>query len=161
MQNRFAEAEAVEGSIWQRALNTVLVFVDPLFTAPLLGHGIGVGAPGITGYLGLPPLLYGEEDLQRNVNELGVLLGLPFIALRFGTAVWLVGASIELARRQTLMALPLAGYAALPIAIGSITNSPLNAFLPWLLVGLMLSAKRAPSGVTPERLRAEVSRAPS
>jgi hypothetical protein len=142
MQNRFAEAEAAEGSIWQRALSTVLEFVDPLFTAPLLGHGIGVGAPGITAYLGLPPLLYGEGDLPRNVNELGVLLGLPFIALRFGTAAWLVGASVRLAQRGTLMGLPLAGYAALPIAIGSITNSPLNAFLPWLLLGLMLSATR-------------------
>jgi hypothetical protein len=144
MQQRFEHAEASEGSIWNRALNDALPFVDPLFTAPLLGHGIGVGAPGVTAYLGLPHLLYGEADLERNVNELGVLLGLVFILLRFGTAVWLVRASLRLARFGMPQALPLAGYAVLPIAMGLLTNSPLNAFLPWLLVGLLLSILRIP-----------------
>jgi hypothetical protein len=141
---RFEVAEASEGSIWDRAFGMVGEFADPLFTAPLLGHGIGVGAPGVVGYLGLPPLLYGEGDLQRNINELGVILGSAFVALRFSTAAWLAGASVRAARRGTLLGLPLAGYAILAIAIGQITNSPLNAFLPWLLVGLLMAAMRTP-----------------
>jgi hypothetical protein len=145
MQQRFEEAEAVEGSIWQRALDTALPFIDPLFTAPLLGHGIGVGAPGVSAYLGLASLLYGEGDLQRNINELGVILGLPFVVLRFSTAAWLLNTSLWLARRGALTGLPLAGYAMLPIAMGSITNSPINGFLPWLLVGLLISATRVTS----------------
>jgi hypothetical protein len=144
MAIRFEVAEASEGSIWDRALGMVWEFADPLFTAPLLGHGIGVGAPGVVGYLGLPPLLYGEGDLQRNINELGVILGSAFIVLRFSTAVWLLGASVRLARSATPVGLPLAGYAMLAIAIGQITNSPLNAFLPWLLVGLLMAAMRTP-----------------
>jgi hypothetical protein len=140
MVQRFEEAEAVEGSIWLRLLSEAFPFVDALYTAPLLGHGIGVGAPGVSGYLGLPQLLRGEGDLQRNVNELGVLLGAAFILLRFGTAIWLAGASLRLARRGTLIGLPLAGYATLSIAIGQITSSPLNAFLPWLLLGLLIAA---------------------
>jgi hypothetical protein len=141
---RFEVAEASEGSIWDRALGMAWEFADPLFTAPLLGHGIGVGAPGVVGYLGLPPLVYGEGDLQRNINELGVILGSAFIVLRFSTAAWLVGASVRLARSATPVGLPLAGYAMLAIAIGQITNSPLNAFLPWLLVGLLMAAMRTP-----------------
>ena len=143
MLQRFEDAEAAEGSIWQRALSEALPFVETLYTAPLLGHGIGVGAPGVTGYLGLPHLLHGEGDLQRNINELGVILGSAFILLRFSTAAWLAGASVRAARRGTPLALPLAGYAMVSIAMGSITNSPLNAFLPWLLLGLLIAAARS------------------
>ena len=74
-----------EGSIWNRAFGGLFRWVDPLFTTPLFGMGIGAGAPGVARILNLPALIYGESDLQRNVNELGLLTGSAMLALRFGT----------------------------------------------------------------------------
>jgi hypothetical protein len=139
MERRFVVAEQSEGSIWDRALGGLFSFVEPLFTAPPMGAGIGVGAPGVAQFLGIPTLSQGEGDLARNLNELGVLVGVMLIALRFFTALWLVGAAVSLASRRNLAALPLAGYAAVEIAFGQITNSPLSAFLPWVVTGLILA----------------------
>lgn len=140
MELRFERAAHSEGSIWDRAFGGIFSFADPLLTAPLIGHGIGIGAPGVANYLRLPPLLLGESDLQRNINELGVILGMVFILMRFSTAVWLAWTAVKLARRKVPMALPLAGYAIVPIAVGQLTHSPLNAFLPWLIVGICMQA---------------------
>lgn len=137
MQDRFARAAASEGSIWTRAFGGVAAFVEPLWTAPFFGGGIGTGTPAISRFLGLPPLLHGEGELARVVNELGPILGLAFVALRFGTAITLGVWSMTVARSRISSALPLAGYAMIPIAIGQITHSPINGFMPWLTVGLV------------------------
>lgn len=143
MQERFASAEQSEGAIFDRLVGGPLSFLDPLAGGPPLGSGIGIGAPGVAQFLDLPPLVYGEHDLERNVNELGAFLGLGMVLLRFGTAVWLANVAVRCARRGDLMVLPLAAYAALDLATGSITNSPLNAFMPWLLFGLVLAIARS------------------
>lgn len=142
MGTRFESAAEAEGSIWDRALGVAFAFVDPMYTAPVLGSGIGLGAPGVSGYLGLPNLFLGENDFERNMNELGVIAGTMLIILRLLTAAWLVSTAVSLARRGLPIALPLAGYAMVPIAIGQITNSPLSAFMPWLVVGLVASLAR-------------------
>lgn len=139
MERRFEVAERSEGSIWDRALGGVFGFVEPMSTAPFLGHGIGVGAPGVAQFLGLSTLLQGEGDLERNVNELGLVFGPLLVLMRFGTAAWLALASVRLARRGNLSALPLAGYTAVEISIGQITNSPLSAFMPWVVAGLTMA----------------------
>ena len=118
MIGRFERAGASEGSIWLRAFGGLVSWVEPLFTAPLYGMGIGAGAPGVARILGLPALLYGESDLQRNVNELGVILGVVMLALRFGTAAWLVRRALRLARRRDVLALPLAGSLSSPFSWG-------------------------------------------
>jgi len=106
--------------------------------------GIGAGAPGVASILGLPALLYGESDLQRNINELGLLMGAVMLVMRFGLAVWLVWTAFRLAERNCLMALPLAGFVFFPFLLGQITHSPLIGFLIWLTVGLIMSMRSYP-----------------
>lgn len=144
MAQRFQVAEAFEGSIWARAMSGVFAWVEPLFTAPMLGHGIGLGAPGVASFIGLPALSYGEGDLQRNLNELGLLAGLAMLALRFISSAWMLRLALRLAQKGNEIALPLAGYAFLPLAFGQITHSPLLAFLPWLFFGLTLALVKSP-----------------
>ena len=139
MEMRFEKAAAHEGSIWKRALSISTAFVEPLATAPLFGYGIGTGTPAIARFVGNPALIYGEGELQRVVNELGVVLGLAFVLLRFATVATLGLRALVGARRGELAILPLAGYIAVPIAFGQITHSPINGFMPWLGVGLVLA----------------------
>jgi hypothetical protein len=139
MFGRFERASEIEGSILNRAFGGLILWVDPLFTAPLFGMGIGAGAPGVAQLLGLPSLVYGESDLQRNINELGLFLGIPMLMLRFGTAIWLVYLAIRISRRQGVEVLPLAGFTFLPLLMGQITHSPLSSFLVWICLGLILA----------------------
>jgi len=144
MGDRFDRAARSEGSIWNRAFSGLILWIDPLFTAPVFGMGIGAGAPGVAGLLGLPSLIYGESDLQRNINELGLLLGSAMLALRFGLAAWMVLIAFRLARRGEVLALPLAGFAFFPFLMGQITHSPLIAFSVWLAAGIIFSLKDRP-----------------
>lgn len=138
MENRFQRAAGTEGSIWGRAFGGLFSWLDPLFTAPWFGFGIGAGAPGVARMLGLPALIYGESDLQRNVNELGLLLGIPMLALRLGTAAFCLSLAFRLAKRQVFAALPIAGFVFLPYFMGQITHSPIIGFLVWLGFGVLI-----------------------
>lgn len=154
MAQRFERAEHLEGSIWNRVLEGVFAWVDPLFNAPMLGHGIGLGAPGVASFLMVPALSFGESDMERNLNELGLLAGLVMLGLRFGTSAWMLWIATRLAKKGHQIALPLAGYAILPLAIGQITHSPLSAFLPWLFFGFILALLKSPNKGRP-RARAQ------
>ena len=138
MRLRFDRAALVEGSLWNRVWSGLSGWTKTLMTAPLLGYGIGAGAPGVSKFLGLQSLIYGEGDLQRNLNELGLLFGVIFLMLRWFTAAWVLRLAFTLARRGWFITLPLAGFVAHPLAIGQITHSPLNAFLPWLTIGIIM-----------------------
>ncbi len=139
MKYRFETAARSEGSIWNRVFTLVGGFIEPWKTAPFLGYGIGIGAPGVAIFLGLPSLGMGEGDLARNINELGLVLGPYLIVLRFYTSGWIVYKSMQHAKNNSLAALPLTGFVAVQISFGQITNSPLNAFLPWLVLGLTMA----------------------
>ncbi|MGZ9158270.1 MAG: hypothetical protein ACXW36_05340 [Nitrospira sp.] len=151
MQARFETAEHSEGAIQHRAVAGLLSFLWPLERAPLLGHGIGIGAPAVNRFLGRPPQEFGEAELERNINELGIVLGLIFIVLRFAFAAYLVIVSLRAARAGHPEFLPLAGFAVVGIGQGQITNSTLNGFTYWLLTGLVLASvqmtKLGPSSV--------------
>lgn len=143
MSTRFDNAAAIEGSIWNRAFDVFFTWIDPLVTAPIFGAGIGAGAPGVAKFLGLPALIYGESDLQRNVNELGLFFGVAMLLLRFGTAAWVVRLALRTAKRGEVMALPLAGFVLPPLLIGQITHSPLSSFLVWVFVGFVVALSKS------------------
>lgn len=143
MAGRFDRAAQIEGSIWKRAFGILIAWTDPLFTAPVFGMGIGAGAPGVARMLGLPALIFGESDLQRNINELGQLFGIAMLILRFGTAVWILWLSLKLARKREVLALPLAGFTFFPLLMGQITHSPLSGFSVWLTIGLILAFRES------------------
>jgi hypothetical protein len=138
MQVRVEDASRSEGSLWDRLAYSFNV-VEALWTAPVLGYGIGTGTPSLTRFLGVTALRYGEGELQRVVNELGILFGGAFLLFRWYGAGLLLVMAFRAAQRGYPALLPFAGYAAYEIALGQITASPLNAFLPWLVVGLCLS----------------------
>lgn len=137
---RLDRAEASEGSIFGRASSGATNFVDPLLTAPVMGHGIGRGTPSISAYLGEANLALGESDLSRNVNELGPAIGLWLVGLRYMFAFVLISLAFRAARLGDRWVLPFAGLAAIQIGVGQWTHSSANAFLPWLAVGLVLAA---------------------
>lgn len=143
MVDRFERASRAEGGLWNRIYYSGFSFLDALPEAQLFGFGIGAGAPGVARLMGLPALFLGEADTQRNVRELGLILGSAFLLLRWGTTAWMLFVSLRLARRSMPLALPLAGFVAFPLAIAQITMSPLNAFLPWLTFGMILALKRS------------------
>jgi hypothetical protein len=140
MQNRLERAERSEGPIQNRAISEFFSFLWPLETAPVLGHGIGIGAPAVGRFLGRPPQEFGESDMMRNVNELGPVFGLMFVALRYGFGIYLVVISLRAARVGHPEFLPLGGLASLGITRTLITNSTLNGFPYWLVAGLVLAA---------------------
>ena len=152
MAARIERASRSEGAIWNRIYYSGFTFIDALQTAPIFGHGIGLGAPGVAKFLGLPALLYGEADTQRNINELGIILGSVFLLMRWVTSFWLLKQAIRLARNGVPMVLPLAGYVVLPLAIGQITHSPITGFLPWLFFGMFLAYRNAAIKSPSERM---------
>jgi hypothetical protein len=139
MEVRVETANRAEGSLWNRIDYSFFSFWDALGTAPVWGHGIGSGASGVSRFLGLPPLLHGEADTQRNVNELGIALGTIFLFLRWFTSWYVLNRAIKLSRVGLPSVLPLSGFVAFSIATIQITNSPIIAFLPWLLLGMILA----------------------
>lgn len=142
MQDRVEQASRSEGGLWNRIYYSGFSFLDAIAEAQFFGAGIGAGAPGVARFLGLPNLFLGEADTQRNVRELGLLLGVVFLILRWATTAWILWVGVRLARRGVPHALPLAGFASFPLALGQLTNSPISAFLPWLTIGLILALQR-------------------
>lgn len=142
MSTRFEQARLHEGRPIDRVLSTVFGWTGAFWQAPIFGHGIGTGASGVSQYLGLPNLIYGEDDLIRNMNELGIIFGSIFVMLRWGTVIWILIQADRLAQRGALYALPLAGFAVAAFGFGSITHSTLNAMLPWLALGMLANGAR-------------------
>jgi len=150
MDQRFENAARSEGgSIWRRVRHEFFSFLQPVATAPFLGYGMGTGTSAIAAFLGIGQWPYGEPELQRVVNELGPILGLSFVALRFATVGAIAVTALGAARRGEAWRLPLVGYASVNLAYTAITNSSLNGFLPWLAVGLVFAMleRSSPSAI--------------
>lgn len=137
MEVRFERAERAEGSIIARAFSGLTEPSKAYATAPFFGHGMGAGAAGVARFIGVPPLAYGESDLQRNVNELGIILGTVMLILRATTAGWIALVALRLARRDVVIALPLAGFVLAPLVMGQVTHSPISGYNVWLFIGLV------------------------
>lgn len=136
---RIETAAASEGSIWNRAYDVSFSFLNTLDIAPIFGNGIGAGASGVARFLGLQNLAFGESDTERNLNELGIIMGSTFILMRWFTSFWIVKSSIKLARQgKESMLLPLAGFIALNFSVGQLTFSPTISFFPWIFLGMTL-----------------------
>lgn len=141
MIERFERAAQSEGGIWNRIYYSGFTWLDALSDASYFGYAIGAGAPGVARMLDLPALFLGEADTQRNVRELGVFLGGVLLLLRWGTAAWVLSLAFRLALRKSILALPFAGFLSVPLTLGQLTNSPINAFLPWLSLGLIIALR--------------------
>ncbi len=149
MQARMQHAERVEGGMHNRIMFGFLEVFWQISKVPALGHGIGLGAPAITRFLDHPNFGLGESEITRNVNELGLVNGFIFFALRFAFAYYLIRTSVKAARAGQPEFLPLAGLAGLAISQGPITVSSLSGFPFWLLSGLVLASRRIVASEAP------------
>lgn len=135
-QMRFEEAAMVEGSIWNRVLWEVGAFVDAMSVAPPFGFGVGAGTNAVVRLTGKPVFWLGENELERVVNELGPVLGMFYLILRWGIAVWLVSWAWRKARRGDAAAMPAAALSAVWLQNTWMTFSTAVGYQVWLLVGI-------------------------
>ncbi len=85
--------------------------------APIFGHGIGMGSNVAARLLyGAPDIVLAEEEWGKNILELGPLLGLAYIGLRF-TLVFYCAAKALTALRHEQNPLPLLILAACALAV--------------------------------------------
>ncbi len=143
------EQTAGEGPIEKRALFDLLGWTFALRDAPILGEGIGLGIPVVGRLVDRPFLEFSESELMRNTHELGVIIGVMFVMLRFAFAAHLVRVAFRAARAGYPGFLPFAGYAAVTIGVSQLTFSTINAFFFWFAAGLVLSSVK---GATAGRL---------
>ena len=155
---RLENAERSEGSIWNRAMSTLVAIYKPIHDGALFGYGIGAGASGVALYLGYPALIFGENEFERTMNELGIVLGLGFVLLRWGTLV-VVFRRLVLARGSLATGgFAMLGFSSISFGAGQITHSPMIGFLPWLSLGLALAiAKQAKQGLSRTQRRVFVN----
>jgi hypothetical protein len=129
----------------QRAGSMYVDFVPLLEQAPLLGYGIGAGTPAARRWVLRGPRSEGE--LERVVMELGPLLGLVFIFLRFGFVGFLLYRSWRAAIEGNPIGLIFLGFAwGMFTAAQMTSNANTNGYLAWLYAGLVLASTRLPPG---------------
>ena len=126
-----------------RAFEGFYNFVFVVGQAPPLGIGMGaasVGAVALT--TGRAAWTVAEEDLQRNIFELGPAIGLIFVVLRYALTSWLAIAALRSARRGESAPLILFGFVGIHVLTGSITANVTIACIVWLFAGLLMAAAR-------------------
>ena len=124
-----------------RAVSMYVDFLPVLEGAPLLGYGIGAGTPAARRWVVHGP--DNEGELGRVIMELGPVLGLVFICLRFGFVGFLLHRSWRAAIEGNPVGLVFLGFAWGMFTVGQITsNANTNGYLAWLYAGLVLATTR-------------------
>jgi hypothetical protein len=128
-----------------RAFSTFTDFIPPLSSTPFFGYGIGTfgNAFGLDYASLLPGSLSAESDLARNVLELGPVLGLLYIGLRFALVASLTaGAVIATSRTNNPMPLVLVGFGGILLLVDQITGQGSVHGFAWLYAGFCMAANR-------------------
>jgi len=130
--NTASEGEG-EGSgtvaVEARLLGPFIYALDTAALAPPFGNGMGLGSNFGAVYTGVGGLALGESPWDREVNELGPLPGLFFLALRVVLGASLIVMSYRVLRRGVLLPLYLMPTAALAILIGALDQPTSQGFL--------------------------------
>lgn len=125
-----------------------------LESVPLLGYGIGigtnVGAQRLSGEL---TFLVGEGGWEASLAELGVLLGLAFLAWRVALGLWLLRLALRSAMCGNRLPLILAGTSLLPLINGPLSQ-PTN--LGFIVVGAGLTLAACNRSPTKPRFRVQI-----
>ncbi len=125
----------------RRALGVYVDFLPVLGQAPLLGYGIGAGTSAAGAWVSAGP--DNEGELERVVMELGPVLGLVFICLRFGFVGFLLYRSLRAAVEGNPVGLIFLGFVWGIFSAGQLTFSAnSNGYLAWLYAGLVLATTR-------------------
>ena len=147
------------GVIENRVLPGFTGPLSQLESVPLLGYGIGigtnVGAQRLSGEL---TFLVGEGAWEASLAELGVILGLAFLAWRVALGLWLLRLALRAALRGNRLPLILAGSSLLPMISGSFSQP---TSLGFIVVGAGLSLAACNRSPTKPRLRVQIIQASS
>lgn len=148
-----SEADVFQYGILGRALWGFYSFLFYLSDTPLSGYLLGLGgnaSPQLQ-WVQMPQAAYewsgygawAEGGLDRNIIELGPLLGVVFIAFRWWLTIW-VGVRAIRATRHSRDPLPLVlfGYVGLILFYGQITGHGTVNGYAWIFLGLCLAAAR-------------------
>ena len=128
----------VEGLV-ERTLNDFSHFTQFLPDSPWLGYGLGVSENGV-GRMDIAAPVSAEDDLSRNIIELGPMLGIAFITFRVSLVLWLVAGAIKSARRSCdPVSFLLLGFIGPILLYGQHGQGTINGYA-WLFAGFCIVA---------------------
>ena len=137
-----SDASSFQQNIVMRFFNDLLPPLDVLYSAPLLGYGVGVGTPMAQAYLGgARQFIFGEGEWPRLLLELGPVLGVTFIMLRIGICVRMVRMSFASLRRENIWPAIL-GVQALLLVLNAQWAQPTTQGFATFGAGLAFAATR-------------------
>lgn len=148
---RWTSAAAVEtgfqGGVLGRALYGFVDFIRLADIVPPLGFGLGYGGNASTtlGAVvdGVKPGTLAETDFARHMVDLGLPLGLCYIAFRLAVAVWLTRSVLQASRRRPdPLPMMLFSYAVYALLLGQLTGHGTINVYGWLFIGLCIAASR-------------------
>ena len=141
---RFEVAHGIKVGIVDRMLAHFTEPLESLSSAPFFGHGLGVGtnvgAKLITGSKGF---LLAEGDWERDVLEMGPLVGTLYILLRIGLVGYLTTVAWKSLKGGSALSFLLVGAGALLILNGNFAQATSLGFAV-LTGGLCLAAAKDP-----------------
>ncbi len=141
MEERSTTAAQIEDPT-ARALGLLTGGFSAMEEAGFLGYGLGMSTGGGSSVAtGRQSFTLAEEEFPRVVLECGLLLGMAYMILRFGLAIWLVLAAIRCVRQNDdPLPLLLAPFPIVILAVGQLTlQGSVNGY-GWIYTGLTLAA---------------------
>ena len=126
-----------------RALNDFINFTHTFPDTPLTGLGMGMGTNASVrlGMIEIPMNI--EDDWSRNIVDLGLILGLVFIAFRIAFVLWLArGAVMATRRSNNPLPMLLFGFIGIILLYGQITGQGTVNGYGWLFAGFSMAANR-------------------
>lgn len=135
-----AQGDAIGSDMLARVLSGFTKFLSISSLVPITGIGLGLGGNART-KLGVELPFYIEDDLSRNIVELGPFIGLAYILLRFAIAIWLFKNALKaLFCSNTLLPVLLTTFTAIIFINGILTgHGSVNGY-GWLFLGFSIAA---------------------
>lgn len=138
------ENGGVQEGIVMRALGDLTIHPQMWYETPLLGYGLGRGTNvGAVLYSGeRTGFQFGEGEWERVINESGPVLGIAYIALRAGLAIWLLVFTVSQVRRKNVLPFLLFGGIYMGLLNGQWGQAATQGFAAFG-AGLCLAATNA------------------
>jgi hypothetical protein len=144
MLDRQAEAATIEGSTLERVLRLSTEFWGEMSRVPLFGYGLGSGT-NVANYLanGRTDYVLAEYELTRIVQELGPVVGIFAILLRWSLVSWFAAEALRAVRlASNLQPLCFLGFVAPVFLVHDLTLQNSMIGIGWFSAGIFLNALR-------------------
>jgi len=142
LQDRFKEGEGIKVGVFERLAKTFTRPMEILSSTPFLGAGLGVGTNvGSKLITGTSGFLLSEGDWERDIDEMGPLVGLFYIFLRVGIAGYMVSVGWKSLKRGSTLSILLAGAGGLSVLNGNFAQ-PTSLGFAVFTGGLCLAAAK-------------------